>query len=282
MQRRENKQHGTLAFPVELYHVDEKHIRYHMNCHWHPEHEMIRVLKGSLQVTLNETVYTVKKGEHIFAPGGTLLRAEPNQCVYECLVFNPTRLCRDHEACQIYMQEMFSGRVIPYHYTHDDSLYLSYANALFDAMAEQKEGYMLTVKGLIFLLMGSIAEHDLVIKSTSHAQEKTPPYTNLKNSLELIKTSYAHPITLSQLAQAASMSPPYFCRLFKKITGQSPMEYVSRYRVECAAFQLLRTEQSVTEVAFSCGFNDLSYFTKTFKKYKNHSPRSFRKQSHTT
>ena len=50
------------------------------------------------------------------------------------------------------------------------------------------------------------------------------------------------------------------------------------YRIECACEQLRTTGDSVTDIAYRCGFNDLSYFIKTFRHYKGTTPKSYRKQ----
>ena len=53
------------------------------------------------------------------------------------------------------------------------------------------------------------------------------------------------------------------------------MQYVNWYRIEQAAWKLSHTDYSVTEIAFQCGFNDLSYFIRSFKKHKGVTPKQF-------
>jgi len=61
------------------------------------------------------------------------------------------------------------------------------------------------------------------------------------------------------------------------MTTKTPVEYLNSYRIEKASRKLLNTDMSVTSVAFSCGFNDLSYFIKTFKAIKGITPAKYRK-----
>ena len=63
------------------------------------------------------------------------------------------------------------------------------------------------------------------------------------------------------------------------MTAKTPMEYLNSYRIEKAAAKLLSTDESVTDIAYSCGFNDLSYFIKVFRDFKGISPKQFRKPS---
>jgi AraC-like DNA-binding protein len=79
------------------------------------------------------------------------------------------------------------------------------------------------------------------------------------------------------MAKAAGMSSKYFCYFFKEMTGKTPVEYLNGFRVEKASRKLLYSDLSVTEIAYLCGFNDLSYFIKTFKRQKGVSPAKFRK-----
>lgn len=99
----------------------------------------------------------------------------------------------------------------------------------------------------------------------------------LKNVLNYIELHYADKITLNNLAKIAGMSPKYFCHFFFEMTGHTPIDYVNYYRIERACYQLVNTEDSITDIALSCGFNDVSYFIRIFKKYKGKSPKQYLK-----
>ena len=101
----------------------------------------------------------------------------------------------------------------------------------------------------------------------------------MKRALRRIRVDYAKPLTLGDLAAEANMVPQYFCRVFKQVTGSSPVEYLNYYRVECAAELLCLENARVTDVALACGFKDLSYFIRLFKRTKGLSPSAFR-QAH--
>ena len=99
----------------------------------------------------------------------------------------------------------------------------------------------------------------------------------LKQVLEFIEKNYANPITLQELSASVSMSPKYFCKFFSEMTHQTPVDYLNRQRIEEACFQLAATDDSITEIAYRNGFNDLSYFIRTFKKYKGMTPGKYRR-----
>ena len=96
--------------------------------------------------------------------------------------------------------------------------------------------------------------------------------------MEFIEKNYANPLTLGALSASVSMSPKYFCRFFSEMTHQTPMDYLNRQRVEQACLQLSTTDDSITEIAYRTGFNDLSYFIRTFRKYMNTTPGKYRKK----
>ncbi|HCB90521.1 MAG TPA: AraC family transcriptional regulator, partial [Ruminococcaceae bacterium] len=100
----------------------------------------------------------------------------------------------------------------------------------------------------------------------------------MKNVLLRIRKDYSSPLTLKQLADEAGLAPQYFCRVFKQVTGRTPIDYLNYYRIECAAELLCATEDSITEIALSCGFNDLSYFIRLFRQMKGMSAGQFRKR----
>ncbi|OYP47874.1 hypothetical protein CG709_03195 [Lachnotalea glycerini] len=78
-------------------------------------------------------------------------------------------------------------------------------------------------------------------------------------------------------ASQANMSATYFSRKFKNVTGFGFKEYLCKIRLTEASKLLLETNQSITEVAFSCGFSDSNYFGDVFRKLKGVSPLQYRK-----
>jgi AraC family transcriptional regulator len=94
-----------------------------------------------------------------------------------------------------------------------------------------------------------------------------------------LETSYSQPCSLGELATQARLSPYYFLRIFKKVTGQSPAQYVRNARLRAAANDLLATRFSVAEIAFSSGFNDISHFNASFRAAFGRSPTHWRRGS---
>ncbi|PUZ21826.1 hypothetical protein DCC81_24885 [Chitinophaga parva] len=95
-------------------------------------------------------------------------------------------------------------------------------------------------------------------------------------AIETIKTfmydNYATNVKLSELAAMAHMSPFHFSRLFKKMTTAAPYEYLTHIRLKQAQLQLMYSRNTVTDIAFSTGFNSLEHFSASYKKHYGKSP----------
>lgn len=278
MSYNELKQHGTADFPIELYHIDKAHTRYEMSAHWHNEIELIRVLEGQLNVRLNNNSYTAKKGDIIFVNSQTVHSALPVECVYECVDFHLDFLPVADNSSKYFIESLINHDYLIKEFSvFDNSLFITAVNNVFEAMSHKSSGYKLRVIGALYTLFSVIIDEHLYASTggVSIAADKNVP--KLKNVLSFIRSNYDFPITLNDMAKAAGMSPKYFCYFFKEMTRKTPIEYLNSYRVEKASRKLINTDTSVTDIAFSCGFNDLSYFIKTFKAQKGVTPAQFRK-----
>ena len=85
-------------------------------------------------------------------------------------------------------------------------------------------------------------------------------------------------VSLEDAARAARLSPFHFLRIFSAVIGATPHQYLLRLRLARAARLLSEEERPVTDVAFDCGFADLSNFVRTFRRAAGVSPREFRKR----
>ena len=93
-----------------------------------------------------------------------------------------------------------------------------------------------------------------------------------------LEANAAEPVGLEHAARYAGLSPFHFLRLFSKVTGVTPHQYLVRTRLRRAARLLAEEDLTVTEVALDCGFADLSNFVRTFRRAAGVSPGKFRKK----
>lgn len=273
---KENKQHGTFDFPIEFYHVTPSHPRYNMPYHWHTEYEIIRILEGEFLLITNEEKILAQKGDIVFIHDGIFHGGTPKDCIYECIVFDMKLLLKQNHACTKQIQDIINQKkiILPKLPTDIDILKVC-VNNLFESMKSKKIGHEFITQGSLYHLLGTILEHELYISKNKYNKKNQERVLQFKKVVSLIEDKYWSPLSLEDLSKEACMTPKYFCRFFYEMTHKTPIEYLNYYRIESACEQLITTDLPITEIGLNCGFNDASYFIKTFKKYKGTTPKKY-------
>lgn len=94
--------------------------------------------------------------------------------------------------------------------------------------------------------------------------------------LRAIEAEPEAPHTLRDMAARARLSPWHFLRCFEDLTGTTPRQYLLRTRLRCAATRLRRETTRIVDIAFDCGFGDISNFNRAFRAEFGRSPRAWR------
>ena len=276
MNYREENKHGTFDFPIEFYHVGPTHPRYEMSYHWHIEYEIIRILKGEFLMTIGEEEFLARAGDIIFVKGGLLHGGIPVKCMYECIVFNLDALMTSSPAGDRLLKKIRDDSIqVLNHFPKPDPELMRITERMFGQMKIQAEGHELIVIGAFYEFFGYVLERRHYIITQDISTKEGRRIEHLKRALEVIENSYPDCITLDDLAKAAGMNSKYFCRYFREMTHRTPIDYLNYYRIEQACFKLATSNSSIADVGMSCGFNDVSYFIKTFKKYKGMTPKKY-------
>lgn len=148
---------------------------------------------------------------------------------------------------------------------------------LLDTLASEKEGFYAVIKFLTILHEMSLSENYRTLASSSfaHIDDGTDSRRVLKVQ-EHINSHYKDPIRLEELADLAGMTPVAFSRFFKLRSGKTVVDYIIDIRLGHATRLLVDTTNSIAEICYECGFNNLSNFNRTFKKRKGCTPKEFR------
>ena len=279
----DKKQHGTLEFPVEYHYVDCRHPRYQMPFHWHKEWEILRILSGSFHLHLDDTDYSAQPGDVFLIRGGVLHGGTPEDCEYECLVFDLHGLFRSMDSVKGALRPVYRQQLLPKDYftlTAPDKFH-RIVGELMDIFHTKSDDASidcteLETIGCISSLFAWILKEHLYTAAEDKDFSSNHRMEQIKSVLEFIENHYGENLTLEQLSTVAGMNPKYFCRIFRSITHQSPIDYVNFFRVEQAAYLLDSTALPITAVGLDSGFTESSYFTKVFKKYKGLTPRQYR------
>ncbi len=95
-----------------------------------------------------------------------------------------------------------------------------------------------------------------------------------------ISDNYMYELRLKSLADLANMSESAFCRFFKLHTGRRLSDYIIDIRLGYATRLLIDTTETIAEISFKCGYNNMSNFNRIFKRKKGCSPTEFRNSHH--
>jgi len=126
-----------------------------------------------------------------------------------------------------------------------------------------------------------VATSTLRVSGGLPSDSRGAPLNGEARVTQVVRTVDRHPAamwTLARLARAARLSPYHFLRTFTHLTGATPHQYVLRARLRDAALRLVRESGTVLDIAFDCGFGDVSNFTRAFRTEFGVSPSDFRRQ----
>lgn len=121
----------------------------------------------------------------------------------------------------------------------------------------------------------------LLIMSHFIRKAKTRVWTSDERMKRVLGHIHAHigdSIEVEELAGVASVTKPYFIKLFKREFGISPVQYINKKKVERAQLLLFTTDKTVKEVAYKLGFSDQNYFIRMFRKLTGTTPQEYRRR----
>ena len=128
-------------------------------------------------------------------------------------------------------------------------------------------------------LAAGLAAHAITLAIGAPADPGGLPRNSEARVSQAVRTIDDDPheqLTLDALAVEAGLSPYHFLRTFERLTGVTPHQYVLRARLRKAAMRVARGSERITDVAFDCGFGDISNFNRAFRGEFGVSPRAFR------
>lgn len=132
---------------------------------------------------------------------------------------------------------------------------------------------------MLLSLLNDLATSGSQTLLASSTFAKVSPTVDSRRILKVqsyIKEHYREEISLNTLADIAGMTPSSFSRFFKMRTGRKVSDYITDIKLGHATRALVDCTHSIAEICYDCGFNNVSYFNRIFKKKKHCSPKEFR------
>ncbi len=250
--------------------------------HFHPFYELYYLVSGRCRVFLDHTIYHLEAGSLL------LIRPEMlHRTIYGLtqdseritVGFEPECLALMEEQCGKDWQQMLFARP---HISVEPGRRRYVEGLLEKMLAEQKNGDRFSE------LLKRNHLYELLAFFCRCGQESVPPQLEnlteaaakeaaIQEAVNYIYQHFKEPLTLEMVAERVHLSPAYFSRRFKKLTGFGYKEYLNYVRLKEASRMLLETDLPVADIAQLCGFSDGNYFGDLFRKEKGISPRMYRK-----
>lgn len=131
----------------------------------------------------------------------------------------------------------------------------------------------------IMHILSTSKDISFIVSDGYNAQLKHSETDRLSAVYKYVQQNFKDNISLATIANISSLTPQSFCRLFKKRTGKSFVEYLNEARISAACKYLLDTDWSISEVAYHCGYKTVSNFNKLFKNITGLSPKMYRESA---
>lgn len=140
----------------------------------------------------------------------------------------------------------------------------------------RQEGFqkILSLLDLLQLLAES-KDYEYITRESFQSDTKLVELERIQIVYDYILQNYQEGITLEKAAQLISMTKSSFCKFIKKHTKKTFSKIVNEIRIAHACDLIIQTDKNISNIAFESGFNDISYFSRTFKKIILSSPKEF-------
>ncbi len=283
---KESRVHSEHLRPFGAYSLAYGPGEHVVDCHWHDESEFFYVLEGSVMFQVDEELFPVHAGEAVFIDGGDIHAGHAygdEGCRFFALVFGTQLLSSaNYDAIQNSLVLPFQERKASFprlisRTTAAESCLLDHLDAVLKLCEQQRHGYEAGVKGHLLLMLHEIASEGIACDRSVSNSSALTRMERLKKVLFYIQQEYDKPIRLKELAGLIPMSEGQFCRFFKSMTGQTPVDYINSYRIRLAAGLLTQSERKISDIALEVGFDNISYFIRVFRKMMKCSPSAFRR-----
>lgn len=231
--------------------------------HWHEHIELLYILEGEGTATCDESSFSIKEGDLIVVNSTQIHTLNPKGRLKFCCVLIYSWFFSDVE---FDITTSISSLV------RDDGFVKETIEKLMLQKKTKTPYRDMLIKSYTYELVAHL------LKNYTEQQNINAKSNKIADIVRYyINKHYSEKITTEKLASLCAMNESYFCRFFKKNFNKTPIEYLNEFRIEKACELLSLTTQSVTEVAFSVGYEDIHYFSRMFKKIKNCSPSEYRK-----
>lgn len=277
----EKLNHTSTLKPFTLY---RQRMPENFSCtplHWHSEFEINFILDGCADYIIGDERFTSRSGDIIITAPNLLHSAYPHcnsKQVYEVFLFSNEMLgasAGDRMSAELILPlctgELYINPRITQDHVYYSELRISMENIISSAMGDSAMHDIL-IKSELMRLFWILYESGDITKSSAKSINSGEL---VRPAIEYINTNFFEDISIKSLAKMLGLSESYFMQKFHETAGIGAIEYLNQIRIKAVCEQLLCTKKSTAEIAFDCGFRNLSNFNRTFKRMTGITPREY-------
>lgn len=290
-QGRELAKHGNAAFPIGCYY-DALAVE-PVAWHWHEEVECAFVTEGSCTFLIGAQRCTLQTGEGIFIIPGMIhavadpmfdpSMTKPSDCRLHSMCFHPRLVGGSPESAiwQNYLQPLMEDLTAPYLRLDPKIPWQQQAldaiEGAWQACVTDEPGYELKVRNELSRLIWLLTSNRETVK-TRPSDKAIRDAERIKIMLNYIHTHYTEALDTAAIAQSAIISVSECLRCFHNTIHTTPIQYVKQYRIQRAARLLAGTDRKIADIGQQCGFQEMSYFARTFREMMGCTPKEYRRK----
>lgn len=260
-------------FPVRIDHNKTPSFQY--PAHWHKAAEIAIAREKDTGIIINNHPYLLAEGDLVFIAGGDIHSypvSNGGERVF--ILFD--------------LQDMMNSGSLQQDYTLiSKSLFIRRNTELHARMMPHIEGLLHEAANITagsrFVLLARIYDLTAFIgRNTNRDDElsgndRKDLLHKIGKVVDYIEQNYMEPITLKSAADNAGFSEHYLSRIFNRAVGSPFHLYLNKIRIKHAESKIILNDNSITEIAFSCGFNSIPTFNRLFREMKGCTPLEYRK-----
>ncbi len=243
--------------------------------HWHKEIELIYVRSGTCHLSITDVNFTAHAGDLAICESGAIHYSDSHNMdnsldfiIFDTSIISP-----------IFQNPHFINPLVTKEELEQYGLSAA-LNTLISAVSreleERKPYYQEVIASSLQTFWALLKRcHPRTDSDRIPESRRNRMLTQLQGLLSYIETHYADNISLDFAARSMNFSVSYFSKTFKNLMGINFVTYLNLVRVEHAAFELRHTEKKFTDIALSCGFNNVRTFNRVFKEITGCTPSEF-------
>lgn len=266
-------------FPVSSSIVNkEKYTQILVIPHTHPHIEMMKIIKGPVNVKIGFDNYTCNKGDLIFVPPNVIHEATADTFDKNLvgLVFDAEAF--DFRFTNYNFKIMFdNNKIFNYIFTPEHEFYEEINRHFVNAVVRfhnRNDTYKLEVSAHILLLISALV--NFYVPDLEKVSNDT--FFKIQSALDYINKHYAEKIYTSTLSNILKICDDHFIRMFKEAMHMTPNQFIVNVRIQQAMILLSSTLLPISEIAERVGFSSYAHFCNTFIKKNNITPISYRQK----